>query len=313
MSRVAVRTLEKPRPGAWDGAGSVRPLWLQELAGGCVARPVLGRRSNLFITTLESAHDRLVQVRVRGAGALSPDQFEEATIFAYGAIAEELAESSARHPVRFWNYIPRIHRVCDDGLDRYMNFNAGRYEAFRRWFGPDNLDRLPTASGIGHDGEDLIIDVLATDVEGIAVDNPSQIPPVRYSRRYGPRPPCFARATLVRGRTTRLLVGGTASVVGEISVHHRDLTGQIEQTLKNLRSLLGSSGLGSQCEFSDLRVYHRRPGDAGAITRAVRRGFPASTRIELTRADLCRRELLVEMEGVVTPGVDGGVPGGSED
>jgi chorismate lyase / 3-hydroxybenzoate synthase len=299
MSPLAVTTIENPRSG--DGEVPARPLWLEEFAAECVVRKVVEYRSNIFLTTLESAHDRLVQARVRGAESLGRDQFEETTICAYGAIAEELAEAPARHPVRFWNLIPRIHRACEGGVDRYMNFNAGRYEAFRRWFGADNLDRLPTASGIGHDGDDLIIEVLATDVEGFAVDNPRQIPPVRYSRRYGPRPPCFARATLVRGRTPRLLVGGTASVVGEISMHDRDLTRQIEETLANLRSLLGSSGLDLPWKFSDLRVYHPRPDDAGAIAQAVRRGFPGSTRIELTRADLCRRELLVEIEGVAKP------------
>ena len=32
-------------------------------------------------------------------------------------------------------YIPGIHDPMWDGLDRYMVFNAGRYEALSEWFG----------------------------------------------------------------------------------------------------------------------------------------------------------------------------------
>jgi len=305
MSELAVSPIETSRSLAREGGDSARPLWLEELARRCAVHNKTNGPANMSLTTLESPNDRLVCVRVREAGNLLPRQFEEATVAAYGAIAKELATAPARHPVRFWNYIPDIHCVCDDGLDRYMIFNAGRFEAFRRWLGPENLCQLPTATSIGHSGADLIIEALATDVEGIAVDNPRQIPPVQYSRRYGPRPPCFARATLVRSRAPRLLVGGTASVVGERSVHHRDLSAQIDETLTNLHSLLASSGLCQPRVFSDLRIFHRRPGDVGAIAKAVRRRFLDSTRIEFMRADLCRRELLVEIEGVVQTGVPG--------
>ena len=44
---------------------------------------------------------------------------------------------------------------------------------------------------------DLMIDALSAASPGIAVENPRQIPSYRYARRYGPRPPCFARATLL--------------------------------------------------------------------------------------------------------------------
>lgn len=311
MPELAISPNEIPRSGPLGGEASLRPLWLEQLAGRCAGRKLAEYPTNIQVTTLESASDRLVRARVRGAGELDSRPFKNATISAYSAIAKEMAAEPVRHPVRFWNYIPHIQLACDGGMDRYQIFNAGRYESFRRWFGPENLRRLPTATGIGHDGADLIIEALGTNVKGIAVDNPRQIPPVRYSRRYGPRPPCFSRATLVQGRTPRLLVGGTASVVGEISVHHCHLAAQIDETMRNLHCLLGSSGLGQLPWFSELRVYHRRLGDAEEIAQAVRHGFGASTRIELMRADLCRRELLVEIEGVAEAGTADGIPFGN--
>ena len=44
---------------------------------------------------------------------------------------------------------------------------------------------------------------------GVAIENPRQTPSYHYSRRYGPRPPCFARAT----RFGSLLFIGTPEIV----------------------------------------------------------------------------------------------------
>ena len=80
-----------------------------------------------------------------------------------------------------------------------MVFNAGRFEALSDWFGgPGRLpDSLPAASAVGHDGDDFAVHCLLLSRPGVAVENPRQVPAFRYSARYGPRPPCFARATVV--------------------------------------------------------------------------------------------------------------------
>jgi enamine deaminase RidA (YjgF/YER057c/UK114 family) len=191
-----------------------------------------------------------------------------------------------------------------------MVFNMGRHEACRQWIGDARSfgRHLPTATGVGHDGVDLVIDVLAAATPGVAVENPRQIPSYRYTARYGPRPPCFARAIVLPGPTPRrnmVLVGGTASVVGEDSRHIGDLAGQIAETFRNLSSLIqqvqgepeGAELAGLE-RFSELRVYYPRPADAPAIAEAVEKSFPAVGRVEMIRAELCRPELLVEIEGI---------------
>jgi hypothetical protein len=50
--------------------------------------------------------------------------------------------------------------------------------------------------------------------------------------------------------------------------------------------------------YREVRVYYPRPEDAGTIERAARAAFAPTSRIEMVRADLCRAELLVEIEGV---------------
>jgi hypothetical protein len=50
-------------------------------------------------------------------------------------------------------------------------------------------------------------------------------------------------------------------------------------------------------DITDLRVYVVDPATRQTIRDAVARAMPNAREIQLTPADLCRRELLVEIEG----------------
>jgi chorismate lyase / 3-hydroxybenzoate synthase len=267
--------------------------------------------SELKLTVAADKQFSVITARVRGLDSLAPAEVEQATADAYSAIAAQLDKLPARHPVRFWNYIPAIHRPSGktpdgDPLDRYMAFNAGRYIACSRWLGgEDSFPRLlATASGVGHAGQDLVIHALAAGQPGVAVENPRQVPAYRYSRRYGPKPPCFARATVVTrpSADSLVLVGGTASVRGEASVHIGDLPAQFDETLENLAALLqaatGTPMAGVEL-FTSVRVYYVRPVDIPALRKHSKQAF-ASAKCEFIRADLCRSDLLVEIEGVAS-------------
>jgi chorismate lyase/3-hydroxybenzoate synthase len=208
------------------------------------------------------------------------------------------------------------------GRDRYMVFNAGRYAAFEQWFGQAALftRTVPTASAVGIGSGDLAIYALGGPDAGVPVENPRQVPAYRYSARYGPLPPCFARGTIVRGLPTQpghdgaaqvLLVGGTASIVGEESLHDRDARQQALETFENLAELVAAArrqvhGPAGRPDapraafdaFTELRVYVVRDTDAPLLREMVSERFGRTARIEFAQADLCRRELLVEIEGV---------------
>ena len=250
----------------------------------------------------------MVSVTVRRAAAMNTRDFEQATVDAYHQIRRTLAGNAASEPVRFWNHIPGIHQQMDTERDRYMVFNAGRFRAFCDWFGGADqfAGRIATASGVGHRGADLVIHCLAAKERGKPVENPRQIPAFRYSKKYGPLPPCFARAMVVPGVTGQgrsLLIGGTASISGENTVHRNLLGQQMRETLANLSSLIRAADPsiaedGALAAFSHVRIYHPRGKDAKSIEKSARAAFTAAEQIELLPADLCRAELLVEIEGV---------------
>lgn len=287
-----------------DERGLLPPSWVRRLLGR-EARwtPTLAPEGQGI--SLEITRGRglcFASVRIRSARSLDRASLQEATACAYRRIEAELRVRDAPHPVRLWNHIPGIHEPMGDGQDRYMVFNAGRYEALSAWFGQETFDtRVATASGVGHTGQDLVIHCLAADRPGQAVDNPRQVAPYRYSQRYGPRPPCFARATVIRPQDAPYLalVGGTASIVGEESVHLGDLARQTEETLTNLTVLAGGEDRAeSLSRYRDVRVYFPDPARQDELRSLLKDAFPGAGEIEWVRADLCRSELLVEIEGV---------------
>jgi len=234
-------------------------------------------------------HATWAGVSIPQAKRLSEDELAAAVTEAYHALRGQLSGLSI---VRMWNYIPGITEPLGVGRDRYMAFNAGRFAAMSTWFGgPEGLlTNVPAASGVGANGDDLIIHALALPQPGISVQNPWQTPAVDYSQKFGPRPPCFARATRIGNL---LLVSGTAAIRGEESVAG-DLAGQLQTTLENL-AILPRGGLHA---YRSLRVYMpdiaHRSDVGGKLLAATARGCE----IAFVHAALCRRELLIEIEGI---------------
>jgi chorismate lyase/3-hydroxybenzoate synthase len=309
-------------------AGDLRPpAWVSELSGASGADPVDCRVPGAEMRVARGtafSHIEVVLPSVREMDLLT---FQRAVAEVYEAIFDLLEVLPTRHPVRFWSFVPDIQGVMGPGLDRYMAFNAGRFAAYADWCGaPEAIGRsVATASAVGAAVDRLVVHCLASRDPGTPVENPRQIPAHRYSRRYGPLPPCFARATSIRCALwpePRLLVGGTASICGESSMHIGDLAEQIRETLANLASLVRSAcagqgaadGRDAQLEpwlarFRELRIYVPNAGHGDEILERVMPYFAGVGRVELLEAQLCRAELLVEVEGVADMAPEGaGVP-----
>jgi len=217
--------------------------------------------------------------------------------------------------VRVWNFIPGILDPLGEWDQRYKVFNAGRFNSYSRWYGGRGEfgRRIATASGIGTASDEFTVHALATTNSALPIENPRQVSSYRYSKKFGPLPPCFARATRVectpRG-APRLLVGGTASIRGETTYHIDDLDLQLEETIKNLAAVV-ASGLGetgddfslkNRCRsllahYRHLRVYCPRLEDLDPVAARLQLEFENVERMELVQSDLCRKGLLVEIEG----------------
>lgn len=303
-------TLHKTSPAAHQPPDAPPPAWVLEMLGPIKVRHERETGDGIRIELLRGVDHALTTVSIPQVRPKCPVDLRMLTVEAYTEIGRTLGtliETGPPHPVRFWNHIPGVLDDVGGGQNRYMAFNAGRFAAFTTWYGDvDAFDHhVATATGVGHRGDDLIIHCLSARQAGKAVANPRQISPHRYSRRYGPMPPCFARATWL-DRSGVLMVGGTASVVGEDSMHLDDLAGQFDETMSNLAAIAdvafgpAPSRALSLERYGALRVYHPDPAHRPRLTAMVADTFPMLAEIEWTCTDLCRSELLVEIEGLAS-------------
>jgi chorismate lyase/3-hydroxybenzoate synthase len=222
---------------------------------------------------------------------------------AYDRLLERAQRAGCRQLLRAWNYLPGINDG-DGDEERYRRFCLGRASALERAGYGDG--ELCAGTAIGSDEPVLRIYLLCAPHAGINIENPRQVAAYRYPRRYGPRSPSFARATALPGADASwlLMISGTASVVGHETLHEDDAAAQLEEIIRNLETLLAEAahqlGRAELAEFdarSLLRVYVREAGDWPMIERRLRERWPAA-RLAGLRGDVCRSDLLVEIEAV---------------
>jgi chorismate lyase/3-hydroxybenzoate synthase len=242
-------------------------------------------------------HFGWIEVAEGDAGGL-----EQASQSAYARMATVVRERGYPHLLRSWNYLDAITEGEDDA-ERYRRFCVGRAAGL----GEVAVGTLPAATAIGRcDGtRTLQVYWLAARVPGTPVENPRQVSAYRYPRQYGPQAPSFARAMLPPSNAIPLLLSGTASVVGHESKHHDCIESQLAETFANFDSLIAAArtlrpelparfGAGSR-----LKVYVRDADAMPQVERALQAHLdPAVPRL-LLHAAICRRELRVEIDGVL--------------
>ena len=226
-----------------------------------------------------------------------------ATTVAYREIFQLLEETRHRHLLRVWNTLPEINREAGGG-ERYRHFNAARQAAFRD-SGRSTVGTVPAASALGSPaGSPISIYFLASSRAPTMIENPRQISAYHYPRQFGASSPTFSRASVLSDANgANLFVSGTASIIGHESVHRGDVAAQTLETLTNIDAVLGEANrVIGKARYSlaalKFKVYVRRPADRAFVERALAAMLPASTAVVYLQADVCREELLVEIEAV---------------
>lgn len=220
---------------------------------------------------------------------------------AYARIFHLLDALAVPHLWRAWNYIPDIHGE-QAGLERYQQFNMGRGDAFEHC-ARSVTEQVPAACALGVSTGPLSIAFLAGATPLRPIENPRQVSAYRYPCHYGPRSPTFSRAALAQvDRQELLFVSGTASIVGHASVHLGDVVAQTRESMDNVAVVLAeASRLSRSGGFSidalQYRVYLRQATDLEAVRRVIEPRVGAAS-VFCVQADICRRELLVEVEGM---------------
>lgn len=201
--------------------------------------------------------------------------------------------------VRQWNYIEGITTFAGDN-QHYQAFNNVRSAHYAQTQWPTGY---PAATGIGthFGGVSIAVDaalLTASDAFTVPIDNRLQVAAHAYSgevlelANQQKTTPKFERAKcLACGKERLIYVSGTAAIRGEESLKQGDLAQQLAVTMENIQELIGSAPL------VYLRVYLKHPADYVEASRLLT-DYALAIPITFMWADVCREELLIEIEGL---------------
>ncbi len=222
---------------------------------------------------------------------------------AYRTVFEALDTLGYPGLLRIWAYLPRINAI-EGGTERYRQFNAGRQKGFAA--AGRALDRdMPAACVLGTAYGPLTLAFLAGRQRPQGVENPRQISAWRYPKEYGARSPLFSRAAFARcGHANDdgilLFISGTASIVGHATRHIGDVAAQTRETLANIDAVLDEAGKMAGVRFRAETLayiaYVRHRSDLPTVRDIVRAHLGDSAHVTYVQADVCRADLLVEIE-----------------
>ncbi len=227
---------------------------------------------------------------------------------AYRRIFHLLDAQRLPHLWRVWNYMAAINRETQ-GLERYRQFNIGRQDAFVDEH-RGTSGNVPAACAIGLAGGLLNIAFMAGASPTVPVENPRQVSAYDYPADYGPRSPVFSRAALACLPDQELLfVSGTASIVGHLTVHPGDVTAQRREAMANVAAVRCEANL--QCRSAPFglnelsyRAYIRHARDLDAVRNTLK-PLIGTAEIVYVQADICRQDLLLEIEAVASHALGG--------
>ena len=234
------------------------------------------------------------------AAARDTAPLQSASRLVYERLFALLRAQGTPHLWRVWNYLAQINGESQ-GLERYRQFNLGRYEAFVQ-AQRETGGQVPAACAIGVEDGPLSVAFLAGNSPVVPLENPRQVSAWRYPTQYGPQAPTFSRAALAYPRGQEVLfISGTASIVGHETVHAGDVAAQCRETVRNLESVVAEANRQARSArpFSlaglSHRAYVRHASDAETVRRTLQ-PLLGGAPLVCVQADICRADLLVEVE-----------------
>jgi hypothetical protein len=218
--------------------------------------------------------------------------------------------------VRQWNYIEEITQI-DGNHQHYQEFNDARSRFYVK---TEWQNGFPAATGIGTEHGGVIVDLDAiytngSDIRIIPLNNSLQVPAHDYSNAVLIAPdeancgsvttPKFERGKMiVRGNEGTIYVSGTAAIRGETSYSNKGIEEQTMITLENIGHLISPESLAgsgvkrfTKAEITSFRIYLKEESFFEPCKRIIDENYPGVPAVYL-KADICREELLVEIEGI---------------
>ncbi len=234
-------------------------------------------------------------------GDVVSQSIEQQSEYVFAAAREILGETEPNKIVRQWNYIERITELEGEN-QHYQLFNNAR----SNFYGSCSWERgYPAATGIGVLRGGILVDMdviipIDDSCKITPIDNKLQVAAHAYSEEVlidanaNKSTPKFERAKSFEVDGVKLTyISGTAAIEGERSLSKNSASEQTIETLRIIDQLIDS-----QEEIVLLRIYIKNESDYYSVRQAVEQTIDHPIATVYLNADVCREELLVEIEGV---------------
>ena len=249
-------------------------------------------------------NDRLTHRHYKGFPYVILENVDGRFLYAGGFYGDVLNFSIQQQAVDIFQMLETLMRKEGfhlDGSDQhYQMFNNVRSE----FYGKTNWSNgYPAATGIGANLGGVLVDVdaavfLRDACYATPIDNKLQIAAHAYSEQVletahqKKATPKFERAKSMTFDDRRIVyISGTAAIRGEESLIGVGLERQLHITMENIAQLIG------EAQLKMLRVYLKEKSffeEAHRLLDAYQLNIP----ISYMWADVCRDELLIEIEGI---------------
>lgn len=267
-------------------------------------------------------HSDFNEVYAAGLTEKRQDSFYEKAMGAFMLMEkildfEDLAFSDV---VRQWNYIENITKIIKEGSERqhYQIFNDVRSSFYGK---SEFINGYPSATGIGIETGGVVIDFVAVSPSPKLtikpIKNPGQIDAFKYSEKVlvgkslneslKKTSPKFERGKVLQTLdAARIYVSGTAAILGENIVDKKNIEKQTLVTIENIKNLISLENLKSiglhlnpeNKSFSYIRTYIKSQKDIKAVKAICEKHFK-SENFQYLVSDICREDLMVEIEGLI--------------
>ncbi|MDC6382021.1 Rid family hydrolase [Pseudomonas graminis] len=218
------------------------------------------------------------------------------------------------HLLRTWIYIGDITRGPHEAT-RYQLVNAARKAVFQEYrVGIEQrVAKFPASTGIGTPGEALHLGYLSCKIESpdlrvVSLENRQQNSAFHYPQQESHIAPLFSRAIAILGAAEAMIfISGTASILGSKSTNLGDVREQTRQTIANISTLLCARLLSDyDCyppntglqTIESYTVYVKFRTDFEIVKEVCDSILPRHAVATYVEADVCRSELLVEIEAI---------------
>ena len=198
--------------------------------------------------------------------------------------------------VKIWHYLPDLLKLYPYNKTNYSLLCEARERVYKELY---NNSNYPAATVIGIEGNKILIYFLAVTCKNYQIlENSRQVSSYNYPQNIFSEKPMFSRAVSFSFQnevSKKVVISGTASIKGYQSMHNSDVMKQLEEALENYKTFAKLEDNPSNI----CRVYLSKKQKNNYLSVIEKLEiFFGSNKYILLFGDICRKELLIEIEGI---------------